>query len=53
MSNYQIDTLIDRSISKLILKIMSKYWHKLRTQKLTILDLCNISHNHVPNSYNW
>ena len=53
MSNNQIDTLIDRSISKLILKIMSKYWHKLRTQKLTILYLCNISHSHVPNSYNW
>lgn len=53
MSNNQIDSLIDRSISKLILKIMSKYWNKLTTQKLTILDLSNISHSHVPNSYNW
>ena len=51
-SNNQTDTLIDRSTTKLILKIKSKNWHKLRTQKSTILDLRSISHSHVQNSYN-
>ena len=44
--------LIVRTISKLILKIKSKYWHKLRTQIKTILDLRSNSHSHVCNFYN-
>lgn len=52
MSNNQKDTLIDESISKLILTIKFKYWHKLRTRIKTILDLRSNSHRHVRNSYN-